>query len=74
MIGCNTRAAAAVPSFCAFKLLFCGLFRDWVGEGLAPPATQKSFCYLMFLRISGGASPSPTARFNSPTNPNLKIG
>ena len=56
----------------AFKFGFIGVLSFAVGEGLAPPATQKILCYLIPLQISGGASPSPTNFSNPPLNSNLK--
>ena len=53
MIGCNTRAAAAVPSFCAFKLLFCGEDPITVGAIHESPAVPKSQSVRLFFHYTG---------------------
>ena len=55
-----------------FGFGFIGELSFAVGEGLAPPATQKIFFYLISLKISGGASPSPTNFSSTPLNCNLQ--
>ena len=42
-----------------FKLLFSGLLRNLVGEGLAPPATQKIFLLSYVFADFGRSKPLP---------------
>ena len=56
------------------NLQFSGEFMFSRRGGACPSRHIKIFCYLIFLQISGGASPSPTTWANPPTNPNLKVG
>ena len=45
--------------FVWLKLVFIGLFRDWVGEGLAPPATQKKLLLSYVFADFGRSKPLP---------------